>query len=337
MRRSRKPPLPAVDERWKVAPPRCYDCRGTITKSRPCAVPGMPALFASRFARPRCPLGAHDAGCPPGSWFCADPNVLTPPQRVTAGRGRARRSSPDDAPEAADATPVKKVKKRKKKRVIVEEDDVEVDGEETVVVVKKKKHRKAKPAVEAVGPKGKVKKQRRWRERFGLNLRIEGAAFAGRYENVVGMGGAGASFRWRPSPYFAFDIGADIIGGRDYNDDERIEFSGALSGMVYFNPQHRVQVYGIGGIHLSHAEVETWDNTMVDDWTTSESRNYFGGHGGLGIEFRISRHFAMFVDALALIRTRIDDDQPEFRNPSTGEGTNVSGAGLFRTGVTFWW
>ncbi|MBK6519485.1 MAG: outer membrane beta-barrel protein [Polyangiaceae bacterium] len=292
------------------------------------------------------------ANCPPGSWFCesvevqvgdddegaADPD--SPPastkKRVTVDEDELA-SSPDDAPEAADATPVKKVKKRKKKRVIVEEDDVEVDGEETVVVVKKKKHRKAKPAVEAVGPKGKVKKQRRWRERFGLNLRIEGAAFAGRYENVVGMGGAGASFRWRPSPYFAFDIGADIIGGRDYNDDERIEFSGALSGMVYFNPQHRVQVYGIGGIHLSHAEVETWDNTMVDDWTTSESRNYFGGHGGLGIEFRISRHFAMFVDALALIRTRIDDDQPEFRNPSTGEGTNVSGAGLFRTGVTFWW
>lgn len=296
------------------------------------------------------------ANCPPGSWFCESVEVQvgddddagaedpdTPPastKKVTTKRvaDDELAESPDDPPAASDAAPVKKVKKKKTKRVVVEDDDEvdEVDDTETVVVVKKKKHRKAKPAVVAEGPKAKAKKQRRWRERFGLNLRIEGAAFAGQYDNVVGMGGAGASFRWRPSPYFAFDLGADIIGGRDYNDNERIEFAGSLSGMVYFNPQHRVQVYGIGGVHLSHAEVETYDNMMTSDWSTSDSRNYFGGQGGLGVEFRIARHFAMFVDAMALIRTRIDDGEPEFRSPS-GETSNTSGAGLFRTGVTFWW
>jgi hypothetical protein len=40
---------------------------------------------------------------------------------------------------------------------------------------------------------------------------------------------------------------------------------------------------------------------------------------------------------MALIRTRVDSDVPEYYDPETGQGTNTSGAGLFRTGVTFWW
>lgn len=297
-----------------------------------------------------------DDKCPPGSWFCESVELDT--GDTDAGD--------DDLATDPDESPSSGTPSSKKQRDVDVEDDsedvtapgerrVEIEGDEgtRVVIVKKRKGKKkrrraqevvvADDQVEARSLAKKKKQQKRWRERFGLNLRIEGAAFIPRDgDDVVGMGGAGVSFRWRPSPYFAFDIGGDIVGGHDYNGDERVEFIGSLSGMVYFNPQHRVQVYAIGGIHLSHAEVDTYG----DDWNynrdyyygdDSVGRNYFGGHGGLGLEFRISRHFAMFVDAMAIIRTRIDSDDPEFRDPSTGATSNTSGAGLFRTGVTFWW
>lgn len=307
---------------------------------------------------------AADDECPPGSWFCdevtvpqaeeaedADEEVAPPPRRRSGDDELA--TSPDDAPEAK--TPPKKHKKhknkKKKKKVHVEAEtdasaetrsatktvEVDAEGGDTVVIVKHKKA-EAEPRERNSGRK-KKKPQRRWRERFGLNLRLDGATFMNHSDDLVGMGGAGLSFRWRPSPYFAFDVGTDLIGGTDYNDDQRVEISGALSGIVYFNPQHRVQVYGIGGINLAHAEVDQSQSFFCDfcDSTNTEGRNYFGGHGGLGVEFRIARHFGMFVDALALVRKRIDSDVPEYRNPNTGEGTNVSAAGLFRTGVNFWW
>lgn len=299
-------------------------------------------LSASAFAQEK-------KGCPPGSWFCESVDVQV---NIGGGADDDVAQSPDDSP-SADST--------KKPTTQVAGDDVQApggdtaDADDTVVVVKKKKRKKKRrrevvvedpggeQLVEAPSSVVRKKKQRRWRERFGLQLRLEGAAVVARDGNSsAGLGGAGASFRWRPSPYFAFDLGADIVGGTDYNGDDRVEFSGALSGILYFNPQHRVQVYAIGGIHLSHAEVDTpYLQTAGDfrsDWSGDEAtRNYFGGHGGLGVEFRIARHFGMFVDALAIIRTRVDSEEPEFRDPYTGETTNTSGAGLFRTGVNFWW
>lgn len=289
--------------------------------------------------------------CPPGSWFCESVEVEVSDGEDDENSG-PQREVDDDLATTPDDSPTSDGTVKKRKRVEIEaDDDIEVEADnDTVVVVKKKKHRKRRhkvvvredDAVEELYAK-KRKKQRRWRERFGLNLRIEGAAIAGRYGDTVGMGGAGGSFRWRPSPYFAFDVGADIVGGNDYNGDERVEVSGAVSGLIYFNPQHRVQVYGIGGMHISHAEVDTHGDYYDYDYSRTtwgvdgETRDYFGGHGGIGLEFRISRHFAMFADAMALIRTRVDSDVPEYYDPETGQGTNTSGAGLFRTGVTFWW
>jgi hypothetical protein len=304
------------------------------------------------------PLGVSSTAsaqeCPPGSWFCEEVKVQVGPKSVKIGQDddadepapEAKQVAEDDTEIAADPdeSPKAKKKKRKakkKKRVEVDSDvDVETDAD--VVIVKK---RKPKVVVveegEEAGPTRK-KVKRRWRERFGLNLRLEGAAFMSREDDgVAGMGGAGVSFRWRPSPYFAFDLGTDLIGGSDYNGDDRVEISGSLSGLVYFNPQHRVQVYGIGGVHLSHAAVDrhndNWEHTAYWSDDNTVTRNYFGGQGGLGLEFRIARHFGMFVDGLAILRTRIDSDEPEFVNASTGETTNTTGAALFRTGVNFWW
>lgn len=290
-----------------------------------------------------------DPKCPPGSWFCE--SITVGPDGVSGGLKRAPdadadtdvATTPDDTPPAAGRT----------RRPRVEGDGPEVaDGgdPDTVVIVKKRRRRGERVVVVRDGqelPAGvrRVRKAKPWREHFGLQLRVEGAAFvARRHDEVSGMGGAGASFRWRPSPYFAFDLGADIVGGNDWNNNGRVEFSGALSGLLYFNPQHRVQVYAIGGIHLSHAEVESYC-AMTDygygyDYYAGcpgSQRNYFGGQAGLGLEFRIARHFGMFADALGIIRTRVDSDSPEFTDPNTGATTNTSGAMLFRTGVNFWW
>lgn len=318
-----------------------------------------------------------DDGCPPGSWFCEeapevevtvksggddaddedDAEAKAPPAKSKLADDLA--DSPDD--EAVSGPPKKKKSKKKKskKAEVVETDDEStavVEDEDSVVIVKKKKKKK-KAKVKARsqdadaefdeddddddrGKRRRDRRERRWRETVGLNLRVEGAAFIpqGIYDDGGGLGGIGASFRWRPSPFFAFDVGTDVVGGTDYHGNGRIEVAGSLSGLVYFNPQHRVQVYGIGGVHLSHASVDPEYHTLQYYGDESITYDYAGAHAGLGLEFRLARHFALFADGLGIIRQELDDDNaPEFRDPEDGETTDTSGAALFRTGVTFWW
>lgn len=287
-----------------------------------------------------------DDDCPPGSWFCEDVEVQKPEADVDADADAD--ADVDTEAQKPKAQPGKKKKKHKKKRKKTK--TVEVEGEgDTVIVVDDDTDKVVvveKTTKVAPPPPPAKKKKRRWAEKFGLNLRLEGAAFPpadGVYEDV-GMGGVGASFRWRPSPYFAFDLGTDVLGGNDYYGHERVEVSGALSGIVYFNPQHRVQVYGIGGINLSHAWIDTdeeyyfsqYSGRYYDSDTAEVEHDYVGGHGGLGVEFRIARHVALHIDALALIRRKVDDSPPEFTD-NAGNTTDTSGAGLFRAGIIFWW
>jgi hypothetical protein len=264
----------------------------------------------------------------------------------------------EELAQTQDEAPKKKSKKSKAKKVKKSAKTVEVEGEGDTVVIVKQKTKKTKKKVkkqraEAVEEEideadeedvenerpQRKKRARRWRETFGLNLRVEGAAFIPQsvYSDAGGLGGLGASFRWRPSPYFAFDVGTDVVGGTDYNGNSRLEIAGSLSGLVYFNPQHRIQVYGIGGVHAAHAGV---DREIYFDagFNGSETYDYVGFQAGLGLEFRLARHFGLFADALAVVRREVNDDnRPEFYNPETGETTDTSGAGLMRAGATFWW
>jgi hypothetical protein len=181
--------------------------------------------------------------------------------------------------------------------------------------------------------------------RWGLNLRVEGVAMArGRStRGDAGMGGMGVSFRFRPVQAFAIDVGLDVLGGRDYNGFVRTELPLSLNGILYVNPKSRVQFYLIGGLDLSFAEVRSdrpspllSSGYMGGDYRAEYS--YFGGHGGLGLEFRLSRHVALDLDGMAFVRSRTDDGlAPEFYDPRTGRTTNTSGGGIFRFGVTFWW
>jgi opacity protein-like surface antigen len=298
-----------------------------------------------------------DDDCPPGSWFCEE--VEVPKPNLDAEDGGDDGASGAQADDGGDAEPKPKKKKKTKKKKKATQVEAEGDsktvvvegngGGETVVIVRQQPGQRVvvvgedgEPlAAPPPPPEPKKKRARRWRERFGLNLRLEGAAFLARDEGA-GLGGLGASFRWRPSPYFALDVGTDIVGGVDYDGNDRIEVAGSLSGIVYFNPQHVVQVYGIGGLHMAHAEVDTsYDYCAYSycdfGWNDSIGRDYVGAHAGLGVEFRLSRHIGLHMDALGLIREKVDDGPPEFVDSRTGETTNTSGAGLFRAGINFWW
>jgi hypothetical protein len=299
---------------------------------------------------------AQEGDCPPGSWFCEEVDLEPPPL-----------DEDDDADEAAPPPRAEPARTRRpkparssasvKRRPATPAEAAPVttvDGSAPVVIVKEpgapdpqvvvieRRAAEPEPALEPPPPPP-PKKQRRWRETFGLNLRLQGAGFGAADESLAeetGMGGIGLSFRWRPSPYFAFDFGGDVMGGTDYYGFDRVETTLSGSGLLYFNPQHRVQVYGIGGLHATHAEVEGFRDGDLDGWTwmhdETVGRDYVGGHAGIGVEFRVSRLVGLHMDLIGIVRERVGDGPPEFVN-ADGRTTDTSGAGLFRAGINFWW
>jgi hypothetical protein len=180
--------------------------------------------------------------------------------------------------------------------------------------------------------------------RWGMNLRVEGALLPQYHEdaaNDTGMAGLGLSLRYRPTPMFALDFAADFLGGVDANGLERQEIPLALSAMIYANPRNVVQFYMMGGMNWSFARV--FSDTVQPNLRegTQDDYTYFGGHAGLGLEFRVSKLVGINVDGLGFIRTRTDDDGdgafPEYYDRKNGEISNSSAGGLLRAGVTFWW
>ncbi|APR82900.1 Hypothetical protein A7982_08249 [Minicystis rosea] len=194
-------------------------------------------------------------------------------------------------------------------------------------------------------PPPPVARKPRWQSEVGLNLRVEGLAIgqARGAASTAGMGGVGLSLRYRPIPHFAFDLGVDVLAGNDYNGFQRVEVPVALNGMLYLNPRSRVQVYLMGGAHISRAQVRS-EFAAPQLRETDDGRQYganytyFGGQGGGGLEFRLSRRVALNLDALGFVRKRIDDGKtPEFIDYQSGRTTNTSGGALIRGGLTFWW
>jgi hypothetical protein len=174
------------------------------------------------------------------------------------------------------------------------------------------------------------------RSEWGLNLHLEGAAF-GHAATVgsAGMGGGGLGIRYRPVPVFALETDLDFVGGRDYNGFRRDEEASTVNGLLFLNPRSRLQLYLLAGFGWSWAHA-------VDDLpgydVASYNYTYFGGQGGLGLEFRAAKHFAINADARAFIRTRTDDQasfSSEFTN-SSGQTTNTSAGVLFTGGMTFY-
>jgi hypothetical protein len=258
--------------------------------------------------------------CPPGSWFCEDAGVKPPPGAPSGAPGAP--GDPASEPGGDD-------------------DDDDDDRDVRPMPVPPPPPPPGPPVRQVSPPKAGVK---RWRERFGLNLRLEGVPIPdgladawGDFDDP-GMGGLGASFRWRPVPWFALDTGLDALGGVDYSGNDRFESALSASGIFYLNPQHKVQAYLIAGLHVAHADVQNEDYrpNLAEDGFTDEY-SYAGGQAGVGVEFRVSRRVGIDLDGLVDARTRIDDGPPEFLDPRTGETGDSNVGGLLRAGVTIWW
>ncbi len=321
-------------------------------------------LFATVLTAPLSALAQQNPNCPPGAWFCEE----TPVERAPAAAPERPKTPPAEAddepgePRAAEPrSPATSPPRRPPMSApgtgparpppVVIYQPVPSAPPAHVVIVSPGLVRPVPPPPPPPPPPRSIA-----RSEWGINMRVEGIALGRASSSSAGMGGLGLSLRYRPVPAFALDLGADLVGGIDYNGYRRLETPISLSGLVYVNPRSKVQFYLTGGVDWSHARVTSdgaapmmtygarADSTGYSKDTVGDGfkadYHYLGGHGGLGLEFRLSRHVALNLDGLGFMRSRVDrqaSSSPEFTDPATGKTTNTSGGGLFRFGLTIWW
>ena len=259
---------------------------------------------------------AATANCPPGSWFCADTQVA--PAAAPAA-GAALQPLPGAAPAGQPGVTYQQTPAPPP--VVIYQ-----PGPPVMVV-----------AAEAPAPYVYTRRPAAVRRsEWGLNLHLEGASLGrGRTGTESGMGGAGLGLRYRPVPAAAIEADLDFVGGRDYNGFRRAETAFTLNCLVFVNPKNRAQFYFLGGFGWSGAHAT--DDQGVTAFERQYNYSYFGAQGGIGLEFRAAKHFALNLDAIAFVRGRTDDAayyQPEFRNGQ--QSSNTSGGALFRGGMTFY-
>lgn len=173
------------------------------------------------------------------------------------------------------------------------------------------------------------------RQTVGLGAWAGGLAMGSREsERGAGMGGVGGSLRFRYAPHFATELTLGVMGGTDYNGDNRAELPITVNQLFYLNPQNRLQLYGLIGLGVSWAGVG-YDDRMSTRRDSAEYA-YFGAQAGVGLEWQLTRHISLFGDARAFIRTRVDAEassNPEFTRTHEGvrQTTNTS-VGLLGTG-----
>jgi hypothetical protein len=294
----------------------------------------------------------HKSNCPPGSWFCAEAEVQVPPPPSVSVEVEAK-LPPLPAPPARRLPPPPPVEVEvaplppppPPPPVVIYQPTPMGPPPVRVIIVAPGYGRPVRALPPPPPPSYHRAPPRKLKlPHWGVNLRAEGIALGHSPETEgAGMYGAGLSLRYRPVPAFAFDLGVDILGGTDYNGFQRTETPVSLSGLLYVNPRSRVQFYFTGGINFSHAKVKSEFASPLlgptrDEDGFTEEYSYFGGQGGIGLEFRLSRHVSLNVDGLGFLRHRTDDGpRPEFVEAGTGRTTKNSAGGLFRGGLTFWW
>jgi len=174
------------------------------------------------------------------------------------------------------------------------------------------------------------------RRSFGMHLM--GSAVISRDVSLAGFR-LGPRFRPR-SGHFALEVNFGYFAGNDYNGLQRTEYPIGLNTYFFFNPQHRVQFYGVLGLGVSWGHADGF-NRHSGDFDQMDFA-HFNGEGGLGLEWRIKNWFALNFDVRGLIRQRVGgDDGPEFVEyddfgSPTGRETNTSGGAVFNGGVAFY-
>jgi hypothetical protein len=252
---------------------------------------------------------AAQTPCPPDGWFCDD-------EPARSEEAPAPDTSSDwQTPEGDEDTGERRPQPGKPAIVVAPEDD-RLDPEQGSLL----ERRRARPS-----------------SPWGVNVRLEGVMMGHRARyGDAGMGGLGASLRYQPLPAVAVDLGLDVLGGTDYNGFDRTELMWSLSGLFFFNPRMPVKVYTLAGLNMSAADVEV---VYVDGVHDDQGWDYFGGHIGLGVQADLAPRLALSFDLTGFLRGRTDSRarrEPEFID-SRGRMTNMSGGGLLRGGLTFFW
>jgi hypothetical protein len=265
---------------------------------------------------------AHAADdCPEGDWFCepapaAEPAPAEPgpaPARERAereGRRRERPASPQGSPFEPPPPPG-----------MYEDRRVNIDVENV---------RPARP------------RHRRGFREWGVNLHAN-IGLMGNDDDMspdAGMNGFGGALRFRPIPHIAIEGALEVLWGTDYNGFQRFEQALLVNGLFYANPRSAVQLYGIAGLGFGAAFLDSGVAADGLPVLRDETYAYTGGQLGVGVEGRVTRHFALGADLIGFLRWRTDrhaGDEPEFIDPVSGRTTNTSGGGLLRLGATFYW
>ena len=183
--------------------------------------------------------------------------------------------------------------------------------------------------------------RRRFHE-WGLNLHAV-IGLMGNDSNMspnAGMNGLGGGLRFRPIPHIAIEAAPEFLWGTDYNGFQRSEQALLFNGLFFANPFSAVQVYGIAGFGFGAAQLDSGLQPNGQPVLRDEHYSYVGMQLGIGLEGRITRHFALGADLIGFLRWRNDRhaaQNPEFIDPRTGRTTNESGGGLLRLGATFYW
>lgn len=188
------------------------------------------------------------------------------------------------------------------------------------------------------------------RSEWGLNLHLEGMPIGGHgAAQDAGMAGLGFGVRYRPSPYAAIEPDLDFVGGKDFNGNKRGEAAFSLNCLIFVNPKSKVQVYfpigfGWSWAHVQNDQVVPLSNGSgyYDSSYGAKDYTYFGGQAGVGLEFRVAKHFALNFDVRGFVRGRVDHDANtpyaqdyEFTS-SDGRHTNTSGGAIINGGMTFY-
>jgi hypothetical protein len=263
---------------------------------------------------------ARAAGdCPDGDWFCepgpapdGEPAPGEPPPLSAPNERGPRTSRHDGEPREAFEPPPPPGMDEARMRIDVE---------------------RVKPA--------RPRHRRGFRE-WGVNLHAN-VGLMGNDANMspdADMNGLGGALRFRPIPYIAIEGAVELLWGTDYNGFPRFEQALMASGLFYVNPRSSVQLYGIAGLGGGTAFLDSGTTAEGLPVLRDETYSYVGGHIGIGVEGRVTRHFALGADLIGFLRWRNDrhaTDNPEFVDPATGRTTNTSGGGLLRLGATFYW
>ena len=269
------------------------------------AVTAVAASLLGTLAAPAWAAG----DCPDGDWFCEPAPSAPPPGEPGPGPEgpRTRRHELPPPPPPPLYPP--------------DDQEIRIDV----------------PRVEPARPR----RRRGFRE-WGFNLHAV-VGLMGSDKNMspdADMNGLGLALRFRPIPHIAIEGSLEAIWGTDYNGFDRFENALLLNAMFFANPRSAVQFYGLAGFGGSAAFIDSGVTADGQPVLRDENYTYAGVQAGVGLEARVTRHFAFGADLIGFLRWRRDRhawDNPEFVDPNTHRTSNASGGGLLRLGMTFYW